>query len=203
MGCRDLRNKLNGEHKPIGHVRIIAGQWRGRQLAFPESLALRPSPDRVRETLFNWLMPVICGARCLDLFAGSGAFGFEALSRGAREVVFVDKTPDTVQALKENAQVLNASIGQQAHIHQMEVTHFLEKHPNTGANFDIIFLDPPFRLGLVTPCLVELTKAGYTPTYCYIETERDCPPITVPEGWVLHREIQAGQVWGRLYRSGS
>ncbi|TPW17985.1 MAG: methyltransferase, partial [Halothiobacillaceae bacterium] len=118
-------------------LRIIGGTWRSRRLEFPTVEQLRPTPDRVRETLFNWLQHRIGGARCLDLFAGSGALGFEALSRGANEVVFVEIDPAAVQALRANAQRLQADNAQIIH---EEALRYLAKPADP---FDIIFLDPP------------------------------------------------------------
>ena len=120
-------------------VRIIGGGWRGRRVNFPDLPGLRPTPDRVRETLFNWLQHDIGGARCLDLFAGSGALGLEALSRGAREVVFVEQAVAAARGLQEQLKRLGgAAMGQ---VLEMGATRFLR---TPGAPFDIVFLDPPF-----------------------------------------------------------
>ena len=120
-------------------IRIIGGTHRGRRLAFPDAAGLRPTPDRVRETLFNWLMPHLPGARCLDLFAGSGALGLEAVSRGAREVVLVDANPAVVKSLQENLRLLGET--ERARVIRSDALAFLRKE--TDAPFDIVFLDPP------------------------------------------------------------
>ena len=125
-------------------MRIIAGQWRGRNIEFPNLKSLRPTPDRVRETLFNWLSPSIAGARCLDLFAGSGALGFEALSRGAAHAVLVDNNARVCKQLKEQARILNA--GNIRIVHQ-EATEFIADNRDS---FDIVFIDPPFNSKLAS-----------------------------------------------------
>src|SRR3989338_6201010 len=131
-------------HRKPNRLRIIAGTWRGRKLTFPDTPELRPSPDRVRETLFNWLAPVIEGARCLDLFAGSGALGFEALSRGAHCVTFVDTSSEVISHLHTTLQQLSTT----AEILKLNATK-----PFTCKNkpFDIVFLDPPFHQNLLEP----------------------------------------------------
>ena len=120
-------------------LRIIGGKWRGRKIKFPDIEGLRPTPDRVRETLFNWLSPVIIGAKCLDLFAGSGALGFEALSRGASKTVFVDSNNLVTQQLQYNQQLFQCS---DIEIHKMSAEQYLQ---TTEKSFDIIFLDPTLK----------------------------------------------------------
>ena len=129
-----------------GKVRIIAGQWRGRKLDVLDSPGLRPTPDRLRETLFNWLQQEIGAARCLDLFAGSGALGFEALSRGASEVVMVESNPALVERLNDSAESLNS----EHHVIQRADAMSWLKQAKRG--FDIIFLDPPFGQNLIESC---------------------------------------------------
>ncbi|HET8705194.1 MAG TPA: 16S rRNA (guanine(966)-N(2))-methyltransferase RsmD, partial [Pseudomonadales bacterium] len=123
---------------PLSELRIIGGQWRGRKLRFAAVEGVRPTGDRIRETLFNWLMFDIEDTRCLDLFAGSGALGFEAASRGAREVVLIDRHPKVVEQLNENAKLLNFGGFE---IEKTDAEHFLGSKPPA---FDIVFLDPPF-----------------------------------------------------------
>ena len=139
-------------------VRIIGGSWRGRRVHFPDSPGLRPTPDRVRETLFNWLQHSIAGARCLDLFAGSGALGLEALSRGARETVFVEQAFAPAQMLADQLKRFygGAMAGSNGRIVQMSAERFLTA---PGESFDIIFLDPPFGLDAL-PEYVRLIDAG-------------------------------------------
>src|SRR5689334_13621175 len=120
-----------------GNIRIIGGTWRGRKLLVPDVPHLRPTPDRVRETLFNWLAPVLPGAHCLDAFAGSGALGFEALSRGAAQVVMVDESPVVIKHLQAQAVILKTT---QAEIYRANVPQQLKK---PAKPFDIVFLDPP------------------------------------------------------------
>ncbi len=178
-------------------VRIIAGQWRGRTLSFPDVPGLRPTSDRTRETLFNWLQPVLPGARCLDLFAGSGVLGFEAASRGAAEVVLVDNAYPVVRVLRENANLLSASSVQ---ICQQDVENYLAA---ASGLFDVVFLDPPFGSPeLLMFSINGLSAPGFLAegARVYIETPSTaCEPV-VPENWVLEKQKEAGQVAYRLYR---
>jgi len=190
--------KPPGRPQTSNKLRIIGGQWRGRKLSFPDSEGLRPTPDRVRETLFNWLSADIAGARCLDLFAGSGALGLEALSRGAAAVDFVDASTEVCRQLHSNLQTLQAT----AALHTTTATGQLAAY---GAGqqppFDIVFLDPPFGQQLLAPCMVlldqyRLLREG---SWIYIETGRGEPLPTPPVHWQLHREKTAGQVNYRLF----
>ena len=178
-----------------GQLRIIGGTWRGRKLTFPALEGLRPTPDRVRETLFNWLAPVIPGAHCLDLFAGSGALGLEALSRGAGQVDFVDAAPVAVKQLQSNLDLLKSDCGQVSHA---QAQQFLS---NCAGAYDVIFLDPPFGMGLLEQCVPLLQRPGLLKqkVWVYIETGRDEQLPTLPSCWRLHREKTAGQVCYRLY----
>lgn len=179
-------------------LRIIAGRHRGRKLKFADVPGLRPTPDRVRETLFNWLAPLIPGARCLDLFAGSGALGFEALSRGAREVVFVDNHPLAVQALRDNIALLGEG---NAEVIQSSALDWLSHVP--AEPFDIVFLDPPFRQNLLASCCQRLDAAGWlaSPAAIYIEREAESDAPCLPEGWIIEKAKTAGQVtYGLVYR---
>jgi 16S rRNA (guanine966-N2)-methyltransferase len=172
-------------------VRIIGGEWRGRQLSFPDLPDLRPSPDRVRETLFNWLHDVLPGARCLDLFAGSGALAFEAVSRGAKEALMVERHPAVVAHLKEHILHLNAQ-GAMVVV-QAEALAFLR---TTSPPFDVVFLDPPFNSDLLGPCM-ELLAAGawLKPlAWIYIEAERRTALPPLPADWAVQRQKVAGQV---------
>ncbi len=173
-------------------MRIGAGRWRGRRLRFPPAASLRPTPGRVRETLFNWLAPRLPGARCLDLFAGSGALGFEALSRAAAEAVLVEQHGAAAAALRQNAQALKA---EGARIVERDALEFL-KHP-AGA-FDIVFLDPPYArdgAGLLEECLRLLAQGGWLRPggLVYIEARHGRAPA-LPAGWLLARSKRAGQV---------
>jgi 16S rRNA (guanine966-N2)-methyltransferase len=178
-------------------LRIIGGSWRSRRLDFPDVEGLRPTPDRVRETLFNWLMPVIHGARCLDLFAGSGALGLEALSRGASSVVLLDRDPRVIATLRKHLQTLQAH---GAELHQQSALDYLQGEP---CPFDVVFLDPPFRQGLLQPALELLNARGWLApgARIYIEQESEQPMVALPEGWELLRELKAGQVACQLVRA--
>lgn len=149
-------------------LRIIAGRWRGRKIPVLDLPGLRPTTDRIRETLFNWLTPYINHSRCLDLFSGSGALGLEALSRGASHVFFVDKHPQVIQQIKKNLQALNATTDAES-----LVASIPDNHIKLGDPYDIIFLDPPFQQNLLPACLHWLSTAKLlTPqTIIYIEHE--------------------------------
>ncbi len=172
-----------------GGLRIIGGTLRGRRIALPANAALRPTPDRVRETLFNWLAPVMPGSRCLDLFAGSGALGIEALSRGAGTVTFVEQDPATARSLRATLMRL----GLDAPVWEGDALAFLGKQE--AGSFDIVFLDPPFDAGLMAPALALACARNIVPGrgFLYIETRRD-NPCALPGGFRWHRQGQAGQV---------
>jgi 16S rRNA (guanine966-N2)-methyltransferase len=182
----------------IGHrggsnqLRIIGGEWRGRKLGFPDVEGLRPTTDRVRETLFNWLQPLIQGARCLDLFAGSGALGLEALSRGAASVSFVDSDRQAVQSLRDNLSLLKEQRGSVLQSDALTLLH-------NGAPekpFDLVFLDPPFRKALLQPCLALLCQEGWlsADARIYLEQETELGEPALPPGWEMVRCKKAGQV---------
>ncbi len=181
-------------------VRIIAGQWRGRKLSFPDGAGLRPTPDRVRETLFNWLAPVLPGAHCLDLFAGSGALGFEAASRGAAHVALIESDPRAVLALRASRERLAA--------HQVEVINAAAKSylAEPGGSFDVVFLDPPFSQPGLMPETVELLERGRhlkEGAYIYVETAASLASASLPAAWQLRKEKRAGAVSYRLYQVGA
>lgn len=175
-------------------LRIIGGRWRGRRLEFPPVQGLRPTPDRVRETVFNWLAPWIPGAHCLDLFAGSGALGIEALSRGAAEVVFVERHPGVAQRLRENLILLGVDAPQ---IVQTDALVWLK---GQARPFDIILLDPPFGQGLLVPVCKALERGSWLgpEARIYLEAERELETLELPETWEISREKTAGQVAYRL-----
>jgi 16S rRNA (guanine966-N2)-methyltransferase len=178
-------------------LRIIGGQWRSRRLSFIAAEGLRPTTDRVRETLFNWITPNIPGARCLDLFTGSGALGLEALSREARSVTFIDLSPHAISSLKNNLQTLQASNA------EVVCTDSVKWLKNTASEtaYDIIFIDPPFRCNLVAQCveLLEFSNLLKAGTYIYIEIEKEATQPDFPKNWRLHREKEAGQVRYMLF----
>lgn len=199
---RRKKKPSNNSHKvqeSTSALRIIGGEWRSRKLSFPEIEGLRPTPDRVRETLFNWLQTSVPGASCLDLFCGSGALGFEALSRGAGSVTFVDKSPDVLYHIRHNLNLLKA---QQGEIVSSDVLEWLEgKNTNQEARYDLVFLDPPFHQDLIILVIRLLESRGLlnNQAFIYIESELDWSPLEIPEHWALYREKQAGQVYSRLY----
>lgn len=178
-----------------GQIRIIGGLWRGRKLPVPDSAGLRPTTDRVRETLFNWLAPDIQGTRCLDCFAGSGALGLEALSRHAAFVTLIELERPVAQQLEKNLATLGATTGRVIN------TNTLQWLAQQGEPHDLVFIDPPFRKGLLEQTLTLLENNGWLAdgalVYVESEVENGLPPV--PVSWQLHREKVAGQVAYRLY----
>lgn len=179
-----------------GFVRIISGLWRGRKLPVYDAQGLRPTTDRVKETLFNWLAAEIPHSRCLDLFAGSGGLGFESASRQAKLVTMVELNKQAHQQLVTNCAQLKA---QNIEIHQQDALQFLQQ---PGQAYDVVFIDPPFRQGLLEQTLSLLQQNGWLndQSFVYIETEKELKPPTLPSHWQLHREKTAGQVCYRLYQ---
>ncbi|MEQ9464212.1 MAG: 16S rRNA (guanine(966)-N(2))-methyltransferase RsmD [Haliea sp.] len=180
-----------------GLLRIIGGRWRGRKLRFTAAEGLRPTPDRVRETLFNWLAADIREARCLDLFSGSGALGLEALSRGAAQCDFVDSNPGSLAQIRRHLQTLEATTA--GSCHAARASDFLAR---ADKPWDIVFIDPPFGQGLVAPACELLQSRGLLAggASIYIETGSGDSLPALPEAWQLHRDKTAGAVNYRLYR---
>lgn len=178
-----------------GQIRIIGGQWRGRKLPVPDSPGLRPTTDRVRETLFNWLAPSMVDARCLDCFAGSGALGLEALSRYAASATLLEMDRSVSQQLQQNLTSLKATHAKVVN------TNALAYLAQAGSPHDVVFVDPPFRKGLLEETLTLLENNGWLADdaliYVESEVENGLPPV--PAHWDLHREKVAGQVAYRLY----
>ncbi|HEX4780194.1 MAG TPA: 16S rRNA (guanine(966)-N(2))-methyltransferase RsmD [Usitatibacter sp.] len=174
-------------------VRIIGGRWRSRVLRFPPAAQLRPTPDRVRETLFNWLGQRLDGLACLDLFAGSGALGFEALSRGASRVVMVEKDRAVAAALRESARLLEADP-------QILVRDAIDWLGEGGERFDVAFVDPPYASDLAGRALASLAGRLSPGARVYVESDRRLDP---PEGWRALREDRAGAVRYALYEAHS
>ena len=181
-------------------VRIIGGEWRGRKLHFPPSAGLRPTPDRVRETVFNWLQFELAGARCLDLFAGSGALGFEALSRGAVEVVFVERDALAARAIGEVLGQLKCSRGR---VDQSDAFAWLERAPPVRP-FDIVFLDPPYGEAWLPVLAEKLERGGWLApgAWIYLEDAAARGEPALPPGWTMHRSKRAGDVGYHLARRG-
>ncbi len=178
-------------------VRIIGGGWRGRRVTFPDIPGLRPTPDRVRETLFNWLQPAITGTRCLDLFAGSGALGLEALSRGAKELVFVEQAVAASRALQE--QLIRFGGRGKSQVVEMGAARYL-RSPAQG--FDIVFVDPPFGHNALLEYIPmldagEWLKAG---ALVYLENEKAAGVPPIPARWELLKSKSAGEVGYHLAR---
>lgn len=184
--------------RQVNQVRIIAGRHRGRRLPFVPGPGLRPTPDRVRETLFNWLREDVPGARCLDLFAGSGALGFEALSRGASMLVAVDRQRRVTERLQDNT----ALLGEQDRVEVVtaDVVRLLSSPPEQP--FDVVFLDPPFASDLLALCCERLEENGWLAerALVYVEQSADRAWPDLPANWHAHREGRAGQSAHRLLR---
>ncbi|HGO5815151.1 TPA: 16S rRNA (guanine(966)-N(2))-methyltransferase RsmD [Mannheimia haemolytica] len=180
----------------MGEVRVIAGLWRGRKLPVLNAEGLRPTTDRVKETLFNWLMHDIAHSRCLDCFAGSGSLGIEALSRQAQAVIFLEKFANAANQLKKNLQALKSEQG--SVIHTDTLAYLAQK--NNGEPFDIVFIDPPFHQGFVPQVISLLAENNWLApnAILYVETEKNHPPLELPQGWQILKEKTAGMVISRL-----
>ncbi|AYN28378.1 MULTISPECIES: 16S rRNA (guanine(966)-N(2))-methyltransferase [Buttiauxella] len=178
-----------------GQIRIIGGQWRGRKLPVPDSPGLRPTTDRVRETLFNWLAPSMVEATVLDCFAGSGALGLEALSRYATSATLLEMDRHVSQQLQKNLATLKAANGKVVN------TNTLNFLAQPGEPHTIVFVDPPFRKGLLDETLALLESNGWLAdeALIYVESEVENGMPAVPASWSLHREKVAGQVAYRLF----
>ena len=172
-------------------VRIIGGAWRSRLISFPSRKDLRPTPDRVRETLFNWLGQDLAGKRCLDLFAGSGALGFEAASRGARDVVMVERDPVTFRALQESSALLGATT---VELKRSDALEFLR---GDRSRYDVIFLDPPFT-ARYWPRLLPLLPGHMSPGALVYCESAERPGL--PAGWEIWKQGRAGQVRYQLLK---
>lgn len=177
-------------NRGTGQVRIIGGRLRGRRLPVPEVPGLRPTPDRVRETLFNWLAPHVAGMRVLDLFAGSGALGLEALSRGAATLTLVEQHRAAQATLRDNLQRLGLP---EARLVCAEALTFLA---TDAGSYNLILLDPPFAADLLAPALMAIERHGRLAAggFCYIEMPADAAMPPLPAGWVQHRSGRAGEV---------
>lgn len=176
--------------KKPNELRIIGGQWRGRRIRFPQRPGIRPTPDRVRETLFNWLALAVEGSHCLDLFAGSGALGLEALSRGAAAATFVESDRVAAERLREAISTLGSD---RAVVIQADAPRWLDGPPQ---RFDLVFLDPPFGSGLMEGVLGKLESGGWLSPAAriYLEAPAKEGPPSLPAGWTLHRSGKAGAV---------
>ncbi|OUS23916.1 16S rRNA (guanine(966)-N(2))-methyltransferase RsmD [Thalassotalea sp. 42_200_T64] len=184
------------QNKQSGQVRIIAGQYRGRKLPVIMAPGLRPTTDRVKETVFNWLMPYLYQANCLDCFAGSGSLGFEALSRGVTASRFYELNSAAAQQIQLNIQLLKA---ENAKVIKGSCLELLNREQQS---FDLVFIDPPFRQGYVgqTAHLLETKNLLSDGAVIYIEAESELADLAIPNNWQLLKEKIAGQVAYRLYQ---
>lgn len=185
--------------KPLGVVRIIGGDWRGSRLPVADREGLRPTADRVRETLFNWLQPVLPGARVLDLFAGTGALGLEAVSRGARSAVLVERDPQLAEGLRQLAAKLSG--GERVQVVCADALSWLRQIPGShdSAGFDLVFVDPPFAGDLWHPAFEALEGHLADEAWLYVES----PSLMQPGAtWRPHREGRTRDVHYAVYRRG-
>jgi 16S rRNA (guanine966-N2)-methyltransferase len=192
---KQIKKNLNKPSKPgsLGSVRLISGKYRGRKLPVILAKGLRPTTDRVKETVFSWLMPYMHNSRCLDCFAGSGSLGFEALSRGANEVTLLELNRQAAEQLKKNKALLKAD---NLTIHQTDSLEFLQ---NPITCFDIVFIDPPFNKELVDQAINRLNDGWLADNaIIYIEMEQN-GQFNIPKNWSLLKEKTAGQVAYRLF----
>lgn len=188
-------------------VRIIGGKWRSRKIQFPTVAGLRPTPNRIRETLFNWLVPYIQDARCLDLFTGSGALGFESLSRGAAYALCLEKNREAYQILHKNAERLKAD---DMEIREKDAVVWLaepsQQSLNSNTFFDIIFVDPPYALKALSKCFALLEAQTWLKinTLIYFESDVPIELLTLPNTWKILKKKKAGSVYYYLtQKSGS
>ncbi len=190
------RQQNTSQKKPsTGFVRIISGLWRGRKLPVHDAEGLRPTTDRVKETVFNWLAQDVPQAKCLDLFAGSGGLGFEAASRQADSVTLIELNPAAFKQLEQNIASLKAN---NIVAKNTDALNYLSQ---AGTPHHVVFIDPPFRKGLLSETISLLEQNGWLAedAMIYIETEKELSIAGLPESWRLHREKTAGQVSYRLY----
>lgn len=182
-------------NRPGGFVRIISGQWRGRKLPVHDVEGLRPTTDRVKETLFNWLAQDIYQSKCLDLFAGSGGLSFEALSRGAESVTMLELDKKAANQLEQNLKTVGAK---NATVVNGDSLTFLSQQ---GRAHDLVFIDPPFRKDLIQDVIAALENNGWLAPHAmiYIEAEKELGNLITPSHWHLNREKTAGQVCYRLF----
>ncbi|AZL85977.1 16S rRNA (guanine(966)-N(2))-methyltransferase RsmD [Aliivibrio salmonicida] len=190
-------SRTSNTNRASGSIRIISGRWRGRKLPVHDAEGLRPTTDRIKETVFNWLALDIPRSRCLDLFSGSGGLGFEAASRGAEHVVMLELNKQAHTQLKQNAESLKAD---NIELHHIDALAYLNQTP-TPFPFDVVFIDPPFRKDLLEETLTKLEQNGWLTknAMIYIEAEKELSSLPTPAHWRLHRDKTAGQVTFKLY----
>ena len=192
-----MANKSIPATRTSSQIRIIGGEWRSRKLTVPDAPGLRPTPDRVRETLFNWLASYIGGARVLDAFTGSGALFLEALSRGASSGIALDLNTEAINNLRRNLELLDCD---SAEVLRADALQYLSNTAERG--FDIVLLDPPFHQDLLlTACqLLESNNWLNERAWIYTESEQAPSSLAVPNTWRLHREKHTGQVHYALWQ---
>ncbi|WP_095109114.1 16S rRNA (guanine(966)-N(2))-methyltransferase RsmD [Pseudomonas sp. Irchel 3E20] len=195
--ARPTKKPVHNVHNGVNQLRIIGGEWRSRRLSFPDAPGLRPTPDRVRETLFNWLAPYVAGAKVLDPFAGSGALFLEALSRGAAMGQALDSSNIAVSSLREHLGTLRCSVGQ---VQTADALRYLETQPAIA--FDLVFLDPPFNQNLLPATCALLEERQWLADEAWVYTESEAPPssLGLPGNWRLHREQKSGRVYYALWQ---
>lgn len=201
QNSRPYGKKNRSDSVQMGEFRIIGGEWRSRRLNFPALEGLRPTTDRVKETVFNWLMPYLPGAKVLDLFAGSGSLGIEALSRDAGSLVSIEKSSQAAKSLQENYQLLGVSSGR-ARVECLDALSWLKAASEGENQFDIVFLDPPFRKDLLEETISLLDKAQILVegAVIYLEQEKEGKKPELPTDWVQLKEKVAGQVSYQLFQ---
>ena len=182
-----------------GFIRLISGQWKGKKLPVKDKQGLRPTTDRTKETLFNWLMHDVRDANCLDCFSGSGSLGFEALSRYAKFCTFLELDKQVAAQLQTNINTLKID---NAQVIQGDSLQYLSKL--APLQYDIVFIDPPFNQGLAQPCIEQLEAQGHLSenSLIYIEVENTLTAYITPDNWSLLKEKTSGQVRYQLYRRG-
>lgn len=179
-----------------GTCRIIGGQWRGRKIRFDDAEGLRPTTDRIRETVFNWLQPYLYQRHCLDCFAGSGILGYEALSRGAADVLFIERNRKTVASLRDNIRLLDTD---RAEVLQADTLDWLAS-VNAGRYFDLVFLDPPFHSGLLAKTCAVLDSSACLADNAVIYIEHaDKETVELPDNWICFKQKASGQVSYQLF----
>jgi len=187
--------KLLAGRATTGRLRIIGGQWRSRRLAFPDAPGLRPTADRVRETLFNWLQADVPGAACLDLFAGSGACGLEALSRGAASVVFVERSRPVADAIRNNLQLLGA---ERATVVNADAMAWMQQQTGRAdvPGFDLVFMDPPYESVMLPESCRQLAQSGMLESGAkiYLEDRSELNEEQLPPNWQVIKRSKAGAV---------
>lgn len=193
--------KNRPERLEMGSFRVIGGEWRSRRLSFPAIEGLRPTTDRVKETVFNWLLPYLPGADVVDLFSGSGSLGIEALSRGAGSVLSIELDKNAAKAIMHNYEQLQVS-AERASVANISAFDWLAAQTGDSKAFDLFFLDPPFRKGFLDDTIAQLEKSQLlkSQSLIYLEREKEGEAPVIPKSWTLLKEKVAGQVCYQLYQ---